>query len=58
MGETPLGFDKMPGHRGRLVLLREQDTESVDPDKSPEDLMEEATRLADLLSGLKAAVKK
>ncbi len=57
VGGTPLGFLKMPGHRGRLVLMDTQALESPDPNASPDDLIREAGDLAKFLAELQKAVK-
>ena len=45
----------MPGHLGRVVVLAEG---SVDPDSSPEDLLDEVSGLLDIVSSLRDAVKE
>ncbi len=57
VGGTALGFSKMPGHRGRLVIMDVQALESPAPDASPDDLICEAGDLADLLTELQKVVK-
>ena len=45
----------MPGHLGRIVVLAEG---FVDPDSSPEDLLDEVSGLLEIVSSLRDAVKE
>lgn len=60
VGSVSLKLSLMPGHSGRLVLLDvaslDQKTADVSSTATVEDLMGEATEMADLLSSLQKAL--
>ena len=56
ISEVEIPFSRvMPGHRGRLVVFFEDATTT---DKGTDQLLSEAERLADLLSGLRGALQE
>jgi hypothetical protein len=59
VGGTLLDLSKMPGHQGRLVVLDAGALLEPEPDdtRSPDDLVQEAGALIQLLQGLQKAVK-
>lgn len=59
VGGTLVDLSKMPGHRGRLVILDLDGLQEAQADGTspPDDLVREAEMLADVLKGLQKAVK-
>ena len=57
VGDTPLGLTKMPGHRGRLIIMDALALENPAPDASSDDLLREANDLVSLLTELQRVVK-